>query len=157
MSYVRVYVCVCVCVKGGGVAGQKHKRFIFAPSFCQHSRWALVLNAYTKLIKIQLGKKFSSLSNKYCKICRQADSMPRPLYRVNTANAFAFALASILVSFGKVERVSWVFHAVPFVIWLPKFFACVCVLPPPPKLEGSKKRIDRARRGKGRGRKRSST
>lgn len=156
MSYVRVYVCVCVCVKGGGVAGQKHKRFIFAPSFCQHSRWALVLNAYTKLIKIQLGKKFSSLSNKYCKICRQADSMPRPLYRVNTANAFAFALASILVSFGKVERVSWVFHAVPFVIWLPKFFACVCVLPPP-KLEGSKKRIDRARRGKGRGRKRSST
>lgn len=98
MSDVRVYL--CVCVKGGGVAGQKHKRFIFAPSFCQHSRWALslklVLNAYTKLIKIQLGKKFSSLSNKYCKICRQADStLPRPLYRVNTANA----LASILVSF----------------------------------------------------------
>lgn len=55
----------------------------------------LVLNAHTKLIKIQLGKKFSSLSNKYCKICRQADStLPRPLYRVNTANA----LASILVS-----------------------------------------------------------
>lgn len=158
MSNVRVYLCVywcvCVCVKGGGVAGQKHKRFIFAPSFCQHSRWALslrlVLNAYTKLIKIQLGKKFSSLSNKYCKICRQADStLPRPLYRVNTANAFAFALASMLVSFWQ-SRARFLSFPCGFICHLTAKVFCVCLGFSPSKVEGSKKRIDRARRGRGR-------
>lgn len=104
----------------------------------------LVLNAYTKLIKIQLGKKFSSLSNKYCKICRQADStLPRPLYRVNTANA----LASILVSFWQ-SRARFLSFPCGSICHLTAKVFCVCLGFSPTKVEGSKKRIDRARRGR---------
>lgn len=139
--YLRVCIGVCVCVKGGGVAGQKHKRFIFAPSFCQHSRWVLslklVLNAYTKLIKIQLGKKFSSLSNKYCKICRQADStLPRPLYRVNTANA----LASILVSFWQ-SRARFLSFPCGSICHLTAKVFCVCLGYPLTKLREAKREL----------------
>lgn len=73
-----VLVCVCVCaLRVGAWQGKNTKdlylRQVFASTLVELSL-KLVLNAYTKLIKIQLGKKFSSLSNKYCKICRQADS-----------------------------------------------------------------------------------
>lgn len=87
---------------------------------------------YTKLIKIQLGKKFFSLSNKYCKICRQTgwlDATPLSI----ESKAFAFAYASFLISWQSKWSISWSFpHAVPFVIWLPKFLLCVRVASPSP-------------------------
>lgn len=63
-----------------------NKRFILAPSFWGENAKAI----YTKLIKIQLGKKFLGLSNKYCKICKKISHFPHNSLYIEATPLFSF-------------------------------------------------------------------